>query len=175
MPIIRAACATVRPIWSRLLQVACKVISKLLAPPLKAEFRAPVLSGQQGVIPVNKNRPVNLDISTIQLPAAALVSILHRISGVVLFAVVGLLLWMLDKSLKSAQGFAEVAAAFNSVPAKLILWAALAALIYHLVAGIRHLLMDLGVGESLEGGRRSAVLVLVIAAILILLAGVCIW
>ncbi|AMX02087.1 succinate dehydrogenase, cytochrome b556 subunit [Microbulbifer thermotolerans] len=124
---------------------------------------------------MNKNRPVNLDISTIKLPAAALVSILHRISGVVLFAVVALLLCMLDASLESEQGFADVAAAFDSIPAKLILWAALAALIYHLVAGVRHLLMDLGIGETLEGGRRGAVMVLVVAVVLILLAGVWIW
>lgn len=124
---------------------------------------------------MNKNRPVNLDISTISLPAAALVSILHRISGVVLFAVVALLLCILDASLESEQGFADVAAAFSSIPAKLILWAALAALIYHLVAGIRHLLMDLGIGESLEGGTRSAIAVLVISVVLILLAGVWIW
>jgi succinate dehydrogenase / fumarate reductase cytochrome b subunit len=82
---------------------------------------------------------------------------------------------MLDKSLRSAQGFAEVAAAFNSVPAKLILLASLAALIYHLLAGLRHMLMDLGIGESLEGGRRGAVAVLLLSAILILLAGVWLW
>ncbi|WP_323845021.1 succinate dehydrogenase, cytochrome b556 subunit [Microbulbifer magnicolonia] len=124
---------------------------------------------------MNKNRPVNLDISTISLPAAALVSILHRISGVVLFAVVALLLCMLDASLESEQGFADVAAAFNSIPAKLVLWASLAALIYHLIAGVRHLLMDLGIGESLEGGTRSAITVLVLSVILILLAGVWLW
>ncbi|MFV8783226.1 succinate dehydrogenase, cytochrome b556 subunit [Microbulbifer sp. SA54] len=124
---------------------------------------------------MNKNRPVNLDISTIKLPAAGLVSILHRISGVVLFAVVALLLCMLDASLESEQGFQEIADTFNSVPAKLILWASLAALIYHLIAGVRHLLMDMGIGESLEGGRRSAVAVLVLSVILILLAGVLVW
>ncbi|WP_250458483.1 succinate dehydrogenase, cytochrome b556 subunit [Microbulbifer litoralis] len=124
---------------------------------------------------MNKSRPVNLDISTIKLPAAALVSILHRLSGVVLFAVVALLLCMLDASLESEQGFADVAAAFSSIPAKLILWASLAALIYHLLAGIRHLFMDMGIGESLEGGRRGAVAVLVLSAILILLVGVWLW
>lgn len=124
---------------------------------------------------MNKDRPVNLDISTIKLPAAALVSILHRISGVVLFAVVALLLYMLDASLESEQGFADMAAAFDSIPAKLILWASLAALIYHLLAGIRHLFMDLGIGESLEGGRRGAVAVLVLSVILILLVGVWLW
>ncbi|MEX2963881.1 succinate dehydrogenase, cytochrome b556 subunit [Microbulbifer sp. TYP-18] len=124
---------------------------------------------------MNKNRPVNLDISTINLPAAALVSILHRISGVVLFAVVALLLWMLDTSLESQQGFDSIAAAFSSVPAKLILWASLAALIYHLLAGIRHMLMDLGIGESLQGGRRGAVLVLALSVIAIVLVGVWLW
>ncbi|WP_444919680.1 succinate dehydrogenase, cytochrome b556 subunit [Microbulbifer sp. CnH-101-G] len=124
---------------------------------------------------MNKNRPVNLDISTIKLPAAALVSILHRVSGVVLFAVVALLLCMLDASLESEQGFADMAAAFNSIPAKLILWASLAALIYHLLAGVRHLFMDLGMGESFEGGRRSAIAVLVVSVILILLVGVWLW
>ncbi|SDJ63603.1 succinate dehydrogenase, cytochrome b556 subunit [Microbulbifer yueqingensis] len=124
---------------------------------------------------MNKNRPVNLDISTIKLPAAALVSILHRISGVILFAVVALLLYMLDASLSSEQGFADMAALFSSTPAKLLLWASLAALIYHLIAGVRHLLMDLGIGESLEGGRRGAVLVLVLSVILILLTGVWLW
>ncbi|MGL6162015.1 succinate dehydrogenase, cytochrome b556 subunit [Microbulbifer sp.] len=124
---------------------------------------------------MNKNRPVNLDISTINLPVAALVSILHRVSGVVLFAVVALLLYMLSASLESEQGFAKVATAFDSTPAKLVLWAGLAALIYHLAAGIRHLLMDMGIGESLEGGRRSAVVVLAVSAVLILLAGVWLW
>lgn len=124
---------------------------------------------------MNKNRPVNLDISTINLPVAALVSILHRVSGVVLFAVVALLLYMLSASLESEQGFAKVAAAFDSTPAKLVLWAGLAALIYHLAAGIRHLLMDMGIGESLEGGRRSAVVVLAVSAVLILLVGVWLW
>ncbi|WP_444930074.1 succinate dehydrogenase, cytochrome b556 subunit [Microbulbifer sp. SSSA002] len=124
---------------------------------------------------MNKNRPVNLDISTIKLPATAVVSILHRISGVVLFVVVALLLWMLDASLESEQGFAEIAAIFSSIPAKLILWASLAALIYHILAGVRHLFMDMGIGESLEGGRRSAVSVLALAVILILLAGVWLW
>ncbi|KUJ84163.1 succinate dehydrogenase, cytochrome b556 subunit [Microbulbifer flavimaris] len=124
---------------------------------------------------MNKSRPVNLDISTIKLPAAALVSILHRISGVVLFAVMALLLWMLGTSLESEQGFASVAETFSSIPAKIILWASLAALIYHLVAGVRHLFMDLGIGESLEGGRRGAVMVLVLSVILILAVGVWLW
>lgn len=82
---------------------------------------------------------------------------------------------MLDSSLESEQGFQKVAGFFTSVPAKLVLWASLAALIYHLIAGVRHLIMDMGIGESLEGGRRGAIIVLVLSVVLILLAGVLIW
>jgi len=124
---------------------------------------------------VTTKRPVNLDIGTIALPITAYASILHRVSGVILFAVVGLLLWLLDTSLSSEQGFASVRECLDSTLAKLVLWAALSALAYHFVAGIRHLIMDMGVGETLEGGRTGAKLVFVAAVILILLAGVWVW
>jgi succinate dehydrogenase / fumarate reductase, cytochrome b subunit len=57
----------------------------------------------------------------------------------------------------------------------LIIWSVLAALAYHTVAGIRHVFMDCGIGESLKGGQRGAILVLVLAAVLIVLAGVWLW
>lgn len=122
-----------------------------------------------------KNRPVNLDIGTIKLPVTAYVSILHRISGVVLFAVVGVLLWALDTSLSSPEGFDAVLDCLNSPVAKLVLWACLSALAYHAVAGVRHLIMDMGVGESLEGGVLGARIALAVAVVLIVLAGVWVW
>ncbi|GAB2189528.1 succinate dehydrogenase, cytochrome b556 subunit [Sessilibacter sp. MAH2] len=124
---------------------------------------------------MNKKRPVNLDISTINLPITAYVSILHRVSGVILFGVVALLLWALGTSLSSEEGFDSVKEVFASPLVKLIIWASLAALAYHLVAGVRHLIMDAGIGESLEGGRAGAKIVAVVAVILILLAGVWVW
>lgn len=124
---------------------------------------------------MNKKRPVNLDIGTFRLPITAYVSILHRVSGVVLLAVTGLLLWMLDISLSSEEGFASIRAGFANPWLQLLLWGMLAAVAYHLVAGIRHMIMDFGIGESLEGGVLGARLVLVIAGLLILLAGVWIW
>lgn len=124
---------------------------------------------------MTNKRPVNLDIGTIQLPVTAYVSILHRASGVALFFVVGLLLWLLDTTLSSPEGFASIRECLASPVAKFVLWAALSALAYHSVAGIRHLLMDLGYGETLEGGRLGAKLVLTAAVILILLAGVWVW
>lgn len=124
---------------------------------------------------MNKKRPVNLDISTIKLPITAYVSILHRISGVFLFAGMAVLLWLLDASLASEEGFTAVQETFASPIFKFVLWTVLAALAYHSVAGIRHLTMDGGVGESLRGGQIGAKLVVVLALVLMVLAGVWIW
>lgn len=124
---------------------------------------------------MNKKRPVNLDISTIKLPITAYVSILHRISGVFLFAGMAVLLWLLDSSLDSQESFAAVRDISSNLTFKLILWAVLAGLAYHTVAGIRHLIMDFGVGESLNGGKAGAVIALLLAIVLIALAGVWVW
>ncbi len=120
-------------------------------------------------------RPVNLDIGTIKLPITAYVSILHRASGVVLIGAIAILLGLLSYSLKSAEDFAAVQACLSSVPMKLLMWAVLAAFIYHLLAGIKHLVMDMGIGETLEGGKTGAVLVLVFTVIGVALAGVWVW
>lgn len=124
---------------------------------------------------MNDKRPVNLDIGSIRLPITAYVSILHRVSGIVLLALVVAGLWMLDVSLSSEAGFAAVQSALSSFWVKLVLWALLAALAYHFTAGIRHLVMDMGVGESLRGGVLGARLVLVASVLLTLLAGVWLW
>jgi len=124
---------------------------------------------------VNKKRPVNLDISTIKLPITAYVSLMHRLSGIFLFAGVAVLLWMLDSSLDSQESFAAVRNISSSLTCKVIVWVVLAGLAYHLVAGIRHLVMDCGIGESLKGGSTGAKIVLVLAIILIALAGLWIW
>lgn len=124
---------------------------------------------------VNSQRPVNLDLRTIKLPITAYTSILHRISGVILFVGIVLVLYALDKSLASEEGFAEVQACLASPVAKLVIWGLLSALLYHLVAGIRHLIMDLGVGESLEGGKLGSKIVIAVSVVIIVLAGVWVW
>lgn len=124
---------------------------------------------------VKDKRPVNLDISTIRLPVTSYVSIMHRMSGVALFVITGLFLWMLDLSLSSQDGFASLKDALTSPVAKLLLWGMISALGYHLIAGIRHLVMDVGIGESLEGGVLGAKLVLVISSLWVVLVGVWLW
>ena len=124
---------------------------------------------------MKSQRPVNLDLRTIKLPITAYTSILHRISGVILFIGLAILLYGLDMSLASEEGFAQVKDCLTSPLAKLIIWGLLSALLYHLVAGVRHLLMDAGIGESLEGGKLGSKIVIAVSVILILLLGVWVW
>ncbi|MBS0910713.1 succinate dehydrogenase cytochrome b556 subunit [Tatumella sp. JGM118] len=125
---------------------------------------------------VKKQRPVNLDLSTIRFPVTAIASILHRVSGVITFVAVGILLWLLGLSLSSPEGFQQASAILGSVIVRFILWAIMTVLAYHIVGGLRHLLMDFGVlDETLEAGKRSAQISFVITVILAVLAGVLIW
>jgi succinate dehydrogenase / fumarate reductase cytochrome b subunit len=119
------------------------------------------------VIDVKQNRPVNLDFGTIKLPITSYVSILHRASGVILFAAVALFLLALDASLASPDSFAALAATLASPVWQFVIWASLSALGYHLVLGLRHLVMDFGVGETLEGGLASAKVAAVVAVVVI--------
>ena len=124
---------------------------------------------------VKDSRPVNLDIGTMRLPITAWTSITHRASGVFLFVAVAVLIWMLDASLRSPESFAALQETLTSVPVKLVLWAILAGVAYHTVAGIKHLIMDFGLGETMEGGILGARIVIISAVVLTLLGGFWIW
>mgnify|MGYP001467972580 CR=1 FL=1 len=136
---------------------------------------------------MNSKRPINLDLLAFQFPLAAKASVIHRTTGIMLFVAMALALWALSLSLESEQSFADLKAVFdNGITfwhtddigngfVKFITWGCLSALSYHFVAGIRHLLMDVGVAESKEGGRATAMIVLILSAILVVLAGVWVW
>ena len=121
------------------------------------------------------NRPVNLSLTAFRWPIPALVSITHRVSGVALYGGILILLWMLQESLASEEGFIATRDVIMDPICKTILWLVLAALAYHTVMGIRHLIMDFGIGESLKGGRNGAIIALIVAVICIVLAGVWVW
>jgi succinate dehydrogenase / fumarate reductase cytochrome b subunit len=121
------------------------------------------------------DRPVNLDLFSIKLPVMSVASILHRISGFALFFAIALLLWSLDRSLSSPAGFQAVVDCLSHPFSKFVLWAILSALAYHVVAGCKHLLMDLGIGESLEGGKLGAQITLAVSALIIIGLGVWVW
>lgn len=126
-------------------------------------------------ITVNKERPVNLDLGAFRWPITAIASILHRVSGIALFVGVGFLIWGLGASLESQESFESLKECLSGFMPKLIIWLIMAGLIYHLIAGVKHLLMDIGIGETLEGAQLGAKIVLGASVVLILLAGVWIW
>lgn len=124
---------------------------------------------------MKSNRPVNLSLSTVlavnMKSPVAIASILHRISGVVIFLLIPVLLYVLQQSLASEAAFAAVKTdILGGLIGGLLVFVALAGLIFHLVAGIKHLIQDFGVGESLQGGRLFATLALVVSVVLILCA-----
>lgn len=124
---------------------------------------------------MENKRPVNLDLTQFSFPLPALTSIAHRITGVALFVGLVFLMYGLDLSLQSEEGFNQAKTLMDSFLAKLIIWGVVSALLYHLVAGIKHLIMDTGVGETLEGGLLAAKATIAISIVLIVLAGVWIW
>ena len=124
---------------------------------------------------VKDTRPVNLDLTTVKFPLPAITSILHRISGVGLFFGIGVMLYFLQLSLESEAGFKRVLELLRATPIKFTIWLILAGLLYHLIAGIKHLLMDWGLGESRGGALRGAQVTLALGAIAAVLSWGLIW
>ena len=117
-------------------------------------------------------RPINLDLISLKYPPMAITSILHRISGVVLFLLMPLLIYFLKLSLVSETSFYNLQIMLMHPMYKLLLWVFISALMYHLFAGIRHLLMDLGYGEGLRAGRISSIIVIVLGIMSMILTGI---
>ena len=107
---------------------------------------------------MNPDRPVNLPLPRLAMamPITALASILHRITGVVLFVGMMFVFYLLDLAMASPAGFDEAAAVVGSPLGKFGVWVLSTGLAYHLVAGVRHLLLDFHVGDTLLGGRVGA-------------------
>ena len=113
--------------------------------------------------------PVFLNLAQIRFPVGAIASIAHRVAGVLLFIALPVIALTLDVSLRTEAGFASVRDLLSSpfwlMAGSVLLWA----LVHHVLAGVRHLLMDVGVGSELVHARASARLVLVGAPVLTLL------
>ena len=110
------------------------------------------------------------DLPSYRLPAAGIVSILHRISGLIMFLLLPLLVWMFDTSVSSEISFAKFSAAFNVglgfVPAvlvKVVVLGLIWAYLHHLIAGVRHVYMDVCHAVTKEFGKSFAVFTLVVS------------
>ena len=119
------------------------------------------------------------DLPTYRLPAAGIVSILHRISGVLMFLLMPFIIWMFDTSVSSELSFARFRAAFNSglgfVPGwfvKLVALGLIWAYLHHFIAGLRHLWMDVShTAVSKQFGGTSAKFTLVSSLVLTAVLG----
>jgi succinate dehydrogenase / fumarate reductase cytochrome b subunit len=123
---------------------------------------------------MNHSRPKNLNLFTIRFPLPAIISILHRISGFILFLLIPILLSILQLSLKES-GFILLKEWMQSAIVKSLFWVALMPLCYHFVAGLRHLLSDLHIGNTRKGGKLAALLTLIVSIILVILVGIWLW
>ncbi len=111
------------------------------------------------------NRPKNLNLFTIKLPINAVVSILHRASGVGLFLALPLILFALQNSVRSPESYAILTSLFNTWFIKLVLIGLSWAFFHHFFAGIRHLLQDIHWMTSLQKARFSGKAVLYLVAL----------
>lgn len=125
---------------------------------------------------MHKKRPKHLNLIEIKLPLPALISILHRVSGVLLFFPgIPILLYSLQMMLGSPQSYIEFHVCINTFIVKCALVIFLWFFMHHLCAGIRHLALDLHYGIELEQARMSSRIVFVVGIVLTVLIGAMIW
>jgi len=115
-------------------------------------------------------RPVYLNLFRIHLPLAGWVSVLHRISGALLFVTIPLAVWGLSVSLSGEDGFRRMTGCFSQPLPRLILLLLVWALAHHGFAGLRHLALDVHWGVSLRCARQSSIAVLLATGLVTLLA-----
>lgn len=116
-----------------------------------------------------QKRPVHLNLVKIRLPIGAIMSIIHRATGIFMFLGVPFLIWCLDKSLISEAGYKEAIEALHSPLGVILLFGLMWSVMHHLLAGIRYLLIDVDMGVEKELARQTALAVTVAGPILGLL------
>jgi succinate dehydrogenase / fumarate reductase cytochrome b subunit len=117
-------------------------------------------------VAVKKKRPLWYDLNLLHLPLPGIASILHRVSGALLFLLAFGLLYLLDASLESAETFARVRQVIAHPFAKLVLLGLLWAFLHHFFMGVRCLFLDIDVGTDLPTARATSVAVVVLSLLL---------
>jgi succinate dehydrogenase / fumarate reductase cytochrome b subunit len=128
--------------------------------------------------PVYNNIHVT-DIVTYRLPVAGVVSILHRVSGALMFLLLPFVIWLFDVSLSSEVSFERFTAAFTGgigyVPGwfvKLVTLGLIWAYLLHFLAGLRHLWMDVSHSVGKEQGKSSALVTIILSTLLTVVLGI---
>jgi len=120
----------------------------------------------------NKRPLKNLYLPGIHLPVGGVVSILHRLTGVLLVICLPFILWILQQSLTDGESYLRINAMLSTWPFRLLVLVLGMGLTHHLLAGLRHLLQDVEIGVTREGGRRGAWIVLLVVVLASVAAGV---
>ncbi len=127
-------------------------------------------------MPKNNNRPVFLNLARISLPITALISIAHRVAGIILFLSIPFAIYLLDLSLGSQLGYNRVQHLLGLLPFKLAVIVIYWALAHHIFAGVRVLLIDCGIGVERDQARRTAWIIASASIVsLLFAAGVLLW
>ncbi len=124
---------------------------------------------------MNSTRPVNLDLLRMRFPVTAVVSILHRLSGIIMFIFLPLFLYIISQASNTPSSYHQLQTLLSTPWMIVLIWGILSASIYHILAGVRHLLADMGVGESLVFARCSAWLLIIVEFVVIAILGVWLW
>lgn len=124
---------------------------------------------------MNKTRPKHLALHKIQLPLPGFVSILHRVSGAVLFLALPLLLLLFDQSLRSIETYTNLTECLAHPVLKLALLGLMWAFLHHFCAGLRYLAIDLHLLPTLALARSSSMWVMAVSLTLTIVLGVKLW
>ena len=124
---------------------------------------------------MQKKRPVHLALHKIRLPLPGVISIFHRISGLLLFLALPLVLVLLQGSLRSAESYSDLMGFLGMPLAKIGMLGLLWALLFHTCAGLRYLAIDTHLLNNLRQARESSRVVLAASVLLTLLIGVRLW
>ena len=122
---------------------------------------------------MSTERPVNLKIT--KLPITAVVSFMHRVTGLFLFIGAGFLLYLLQLVFSSEVSFSTAKELMAGNIGRILLWLTLVALAYHVTAGVKHLLLDFHIGDTVPSARLGSWMTLIITLVLAVLTGVWIW
>lgn len=120
-----------------------------------------------------KKRPKHLALHKIKLPLPGFISILHRMSGILLFVSLPLVLWMLQASTRSIETYTQLVEIFHHPLSRVVMLGLIWAFLHHFCAGIRYLALDLHIGSSLAQARASSKWVLGVSLFLTVLIGGC--
>lgn len=123
----------------------------------------------------NKKRPVYLNLFKIRLPVGGILSILHRATGAFLVLLLPFAIYILDRSLQDPTAFDKISARLMSLEGRIALLIMVWAFAQHFMSGLRHLLLDIGIGDSKATARLNAWLAFAATGLVVLLTGVCLW